>query len=109
MEIKTCEEYVLRELGNTQKENETLKTEKQKLEEQSKEQIEKLKTENDEVIKENERLKEFIKKLTSEAKFDTCCDGKTAAIHINLYGWHEDERELMNELKKYKEVKEDNE
>ena len=39
MEIKTCEEYVLRELENTQKENETLKTENQKLEEQSKEQI----------------------------------------------------------------------
>ena len=31
--IKTCEEYVLRELENTQKENELLKTEKQKLEE----------------------------------------------------------------------------
>lgn len=101
--IKTCEEYVLRELENAQRENEVLKTEKQKLEEQSKEQIEKLEKENDVVIKENERLKEFIKKLTSEAEFDTCSDGKTAAIHINLYGWHEDDRELMNELQKYKE------
>lgn len=90
--IKTCEEYVLRELENAQRENELLKTEKQKLEEQ-----------NAEVIKENERLKEFIKKLTSEAEFDTCSDGKTAAIHINLYGWHEDEKELIDELKKYKE------
>ena len=50
-----------------------------------------------------------MKKLTSKAEFDTCSDGKTAAIHINLYGWHEDDRELMNELKKYKEVKEGNE
>lgn len=31
--IKTCEEYVLRELENAQRENELLKTEKQKLEE----------------------------------------------------------------------------
>lgn len=90
--IKTCEEYVLRELENAQRENEVLKTEKQKLEK-----------ENDEIEKENKRLKEFIKKLTSEAEFDTCSDGKTAAIHINLYGWHEDDRELMNELQKYKE------
>lgn len=96
--IKTCEEYVLRELENTQRENQSLKADKQFLDEQY-----------DKTKKENERLKEFIKKLTSEAEFDTCSDGKTAAIHINLYGWHEDERELMNELKKYKEVKEDNE
>lgn len=107
MEIKTCEEYVLRELDNAQRENKVLKTEKQKLEEQSKEQIEKFKKENDEVIKENERLKEFIKKLVSEAEFNTCSDGKTSGIHINLYGWNEDDKELMNELKKYKE--EDNE
>ena len=96
--IKTCEEYVLRELENTQRENQSLKADKQFLDEQY-----------DKTKKENETLKEFIKKLTSEAEFDTCSDGKTAAIHINLYGWHEDERELMNELKKYKEVKEDNE
>lgn len=62
-----------------------------------------------EVLKENKKLKDFIKKLASRAEFDTCSDGKTAAIHINLYGWHEDDRELMNELKKYKEVKEGNE
>lgn len=96
--IKTCEEYVLRELENAQKENKVLKADKQFLEEQY-----------DKIEKENKRLKEFIKKLTSEAEFDTCSDGKIAAIHINLYGWHEDDRELMNELKKYKEVKEGNE
>lgn len=96
--IKTREEYVLRELENIQRENKVLKADKQFLEEQY-----------DKIEKENKRLKEFIKKLTSEAEFDTCSDGKTAAIHINLYGWHEDDRELMNELKKYKEVKEGNE
>lgn len=96
--IKTCEEYVLRKLENAQKENQSLKINNQFLEEQ-----------NDEVIKENKRLKGLIKKLAGEAEFDTCSDGKTATIHINLYGWHEDDRELMNELKKYKEVKEDNE
>lgn len=96
--IKTCEEYVLRALENAQRENKVLKADKQFLEEQY-----------DKGEKENKRLKEFMKKLTSEAEFDTCSDGKTAAIHINLYRWHEDDRELMNELKKYKEVKEDNE
>lgn len=101
--IKTCEEYILRELENTQRENELLKAEKQKLEEQNKEQIEQLEKENNEVIKENERLKDFIKKLVDEAKFNTCCDGQAAAIHIDLYGWHEGDKELMNELKKYKD------
>lgn len=96
--IKTCEEYVLRELENIQRENKVLKADKQFLEEQY-----------DKIEKENKRLKEFIKKLVGKAEFDTCSDGQIAAIHINLYGWHEDDRELMNELKKYKEVKEDNE
>lgn len=107
--IKTCEEYVLRELENAQRENKVLKADKQFLEEQYDEIKKENKKQYDEIEKENKRLKEFIKKLTSEAEFDTCSDGKTAAIHINLYGWHEDDRELMNELKKYKEVKEGNE
>lgn len=63
--IKTCEEYVLRELENIQRESKVLKADKQFLEEQY-----------DKIEKENKRLKEFIKKLTSEAEFDTCSDGK---------------------------------
>lgn len=107
MEIKTCEEYVLRELENTQKENETLKTENQKLEEQSKEQIEKLEKENAEILKENERLKDFLKKLVKKIKFRKACDRETDIISCEIYGWDKDEKELIDELKKYKE--EDNE
>lgn len=104
--IKTCEEYVLRELENVQRENEVLKTEKQKLEEQSKEQIEKLEKENVEILKENERLKDFLKKLVKKIDFKKAYD-KSDTAHIGLYAWNKDERELIDELKKYKE--EDNE
>lgn len=103
MEIKTCEEYVLRELENTQRENEALKTEKQKLEEQSKEQIEKLKKENDEILKENERLKDFLKKLVKKTNLKKACDNKTDVVYLELYGWYKGEEELIDELKKYKE------
>ena len=105
--IKTCEEYVLRELENAQRENEVLKTEKQKLEEQSKEQIEKLEKENAEILKENERLKDFMKKLVKKTTLKKACDNKTDTVHIGLYAWNKDEKELIDELKKYKE--EDNE
>ena len=105
--IKTCEEYVLRELENTQKENELLKTEKQKLEEQSKEQIEKLEKENAEILKENERLKDFLKKLVKKIEFKKAYD-KSDTVHIGLYGWDKDEKELIDELKKYN-TEEDNE
>lgn len=105
--IKTCEEYVLRELENAQRENEVLKTEKQKLEEQSKEQIEKLEKENAEILKENERLKDFIKKLVKKTELKKGCDNDTDVVYIELYGWYKDEKELIDELKKYKE--EDNE
>lgn len=105
--IKTCEEYVLRELENTQKENETLKTENQKLEEQSKEQIEKLEKENAEILKENERLKDFLKKLVKKIEFKKAYDKRSDTVHIALYSWNKDEKELIDELKKYKE--EDNE
>lgn len=100
--IKTCEEYVLRELENTQKENELLKTEKQKLEEQSKEQIEKLEKENAEILKENERLKDFLKKLVKKIEFKKAYD-KSDTVYIGLYACNKYEKELIDELKKYKE------
>ena len=106
--IKTCEEYVLRELENTQKENELLKTEKQKLKEQSKEQIEKLEKENAEILKENENLKDFLKKLVKKTNLKKACDNKTDIVYIELYGWYKGEKELINELKKYN-TEEDNE
>lgn len=106
--IKTCEEYVLRELENTQKENELLKTENQKLEEQSKEQIEKLEKENTEILKENENLKDFLKKLVKKTTLKKACDNKTDIVYIELYGWYKGEKELIDELKKYN-TEEDNE
>ena len=105
--IKTCEEYVLRELENTQKENELLKTEKQKLEEQSKEQIEKLEKENAEILKENENLKDFLKKLVKKTTLKKACDNKTDIVYIELYGWYKGEKEIIDELKKYINVKEE--
>lgn len=105
--IKTCEEYVLRELENTQRENELLKTEKQKLEEQSKEQLEKLEKENAEILKENERLKDFMKKLVKKTTLKKACDNKTDIVYIELYGWYKGEKELIDELKKYINVKEE--
>ena len=94
--IKTCEEYVLRELENAQRENEVLKTEKQKLEEQ-----------NAEVIKENERLKEFMKKLVKKTTLKKACDNKTDIVYIELYRWYKGEKEIIDELKKYINVKEE--
>lgn len=104
--IKTCEEYVLRELENAQRENGVLKAEKQKLEEQSKEQIEKLEKENDDILKETERLKEFMKKLVKKIEFKKAYD-KSDTVHIGLYAWNKDEKELIDELKKYIEIKEE--
>ena len=72
--IKTCEEYVLRELENTQKEN--------------------------------ERLKDFLKKLVKKIEFKKAYD-KSDTVHIGLYGWNKDEKELIDELKKYN-TEEDN-
>ena len=94
--IKTCEEYVLRELENAQRENEVLKTEKQKLEEQ-----------NAEVIKENERLKEFMKKLVKKTTLKKASDNKTVIVYIELYRWYKGEKEIIDELKKYINVKEE--
>lgn len=105
--IKTCEEYVLRELENAQRENETLKIEKQKLKELTDEYIKKLEKENDEILKENERLKDFLKKLVKKTTLKKACDNKTDIVYIELYGWYKGEKELIDELKKYKE--EDNE
>lgn len=97
--IKTCEEYVLRELENAQRENETLKTEKQKLEEQ-----------NAEVIKENEKLKGFMKLMARKAKPDFDYNypiDNSFYVTLYLHYWREGEKELLDELQKYKE--EDNE
>lgn len=97
--IKTCEEYVLRELENAQRENEVLKTEKQKLEEQ-----------NAEVIKENERLKDFMKLMARKAKPDFDYNypiDNSFYVTLYLHYWREGEKELLDELQKYKE--EDNE
>lgn len=97
--IKTCEEYVLRELENTQRENELLKTEKQKLEEQ-----------NAEVIKENEKLKGFMKLMARKAKPDFDYNypiDNSFYVTLYLHYWREGEKELLDELQKYKE--EDNE
>ena len=97
--IKTCEEYVLRELENAQRENEVLKTEKQKLEEQ-----------NAEVIKENEKLKGFMKLMARKAKPDFDYNypiDNSFYVTLYLHYWREGEKELLDELQKYKE--EDNE
>lgn len=97
--IKTCEEYVLRELENIQRENEVLKTEKQKLEEQ-----------NAEVIKENEKLKGFMKLMARKAKPDFDYNypiDNSFYVTLYLHYWREGEKELLDELQKYKE--EDNE
>ena len=93
--IKTCEEYVLRELENIQRENEVLKTEKQKLEEQ-----------NAEVIKENEKLKGFMKLMARKAKPDFDYNypiDNSFYVTLYLHYWREGEKELLDELQKYKE------
>lgn len=93
--IKTCEEYVLRELENAQRENEVLKTEKQKLEGQ-----------NAEVIKENEKLKGFMKLMARKAKPDFDYNypiDNSFYVTLYLHYWREGEKELIDELKKYKE------
>ena len=97
--IKTCEEYVLRELENAQRENEVLKTEKQKLEEQ-----------NAEILKENEKLKGFMKLMARKAKPDFDYNypiDNSFYVTLYLHYWREGEKELIDELKKYNE--EDNE
>lgn len=91
MEFKTCEEYVLNELNNTLTKNENLV---KRLEEMCKDNFN-LKLENDKL----KRLFKTIAKKGDFRKLNNSPDEE--AFSTFLYSYNENEKEVIEELKKY--------
>lgn len=91
MTIKTCEEYVLNELNNALTKNEKLFN---RLEEMCKD--------NFNLNEENKKLKRLFKTIAKKGEFRKLNNSPDEeAFSTFLYSWDEQEKEVIEELKKY--------
>lgn len=91
MEFKTCEEYVLNELNNALTKNEKLFN-----------RLEEMDKDNFNLNEENKKLKRLFKTILKKgdlSKLVGSPDEET--FSMLLYSWDEDEKEVIEELKKY--------
>lgn len=91
MEIKTCEEYVLNELNNALTKNEKLFN-----------RLEEMDKENFNLNEENKKMKRLIKAIIKKGEFRKIANlPDEESFSVFLYSFDEQEKEIIEELKKY--------
>lgn len=93
MEIKTCEEYVLNELNIVLNELDNALNE-----------LDNALKEKNELNNQNKKLERLIKTLVKKGDFTKIDNTETFATY--LYSWKEEDKVIIEELKKYKDEEE---